>query len=316
MAGAGVRVRAAAGISLLAAGPALAHAPVVVSPDTLWDSWNSDPLVLVPLLMALWFYARGIRKLWARASAGRGVSHLRALSFFAGAAALGLALVSPLDALGGTLLSAHMAQHALLVAIAPPLLVAGHPGVVFAWALPIRGRQWLPGSRPWRRIARAYGALARPMPAAVLYGLALWIWHAPAAFDAALASDGVHVVEHIFFFGTALLFWRALLDTSSVRRAGAALGASFATMIHGGLLAALITMAPHPLYRWYLGRTPSWGWSPLEDQQLAGLLMWVPMGAVYFGACLVLAHSLLAPWDRRFNSAASIEEVSLQELRS
>jgi putative membrane protein len=277
-----------------------------VSPDTLWGSWNVDPLVLVPLLLALWFYTRGIRKLWARTSAGRGVSHLRALSFFAGAAALGFALISPLDALSGTLLSAHMAQHALLVAIAPPLLLAGSPGVVCAWALPISGRHSLLGFTPWRKLARAYSALARPMPAAVLHGLALWIWHAPAAFDAALASDNVHAVEHVFFFGTALLFWRAILDVRSVRRAGAALGASFATMIHGGLLAALITLAPHPLYPWYLGRTPSWGWSPLEDQQLAGLLMWVPMGVVYFGACLILAYTLLARGERHFNDAASI----------
>jgi putative membrane protein len=162
------------------------------------------------------------------------------------------------------------------------------------------------GSKTWRGLARACRALARPMPAAVLHGLALWIWHAPAAFDAALASDGMHAVEHAFFFGTALLFWRAILDASSIRRAGAALGASFATMMHGGLLAALITMAPHPLYRWYLGRTPLWGWSPLEDQQLAGLLMWVPMGVVYFGACLILANSLLARGEQRFDNAASI----------
>lgn len=91
--------------------PAAAHGPVPVQPDALWVSWNVDPWVLIPLVMVLWPYGRGVRRLWARAGWGCGVSGTNALAFAAGHAVLVVALVSPLDPLGGTLLPAHMAQH-------------------------------------------------------------------------------------------------------------------------------------------------------------------------------------------------------------
>lgn len=294
-----MRLGAAIPYGLLVSGPAAAHAPASMAPETLWHTWTLDPLVLVPLLLAGWLYARGLRRLWTRAGGGRGIRYGHALSFALGMAVLFVALVSPLDALGEALLSAHMAQHGLLVALAPPLLLVGKPGVVFAWALPAPARKNFLGSAAWRALACFGNALSRPLPAAVLHGLALWLWHAPAAFDAAVANYTLHAIEHVSFFGTALLFWRAILDARSSRRAAAALGATFATLMHGGLLGALITLAPYPLYLWYVDRTAAWGWSPLEDQQLAGLLMWVPLGVVYLGACLVLASRLVAPHDAR-----------------
>jgi putative membrane protein len=274
-------------------GPAIAHGPDVVTPDTLWRSWSVDPLVWGLLLFALTLYGHGVRRLWTRAGGGRGVTYAAAVAFAIGAAVLTVALVSPLDALGGTLLSAHMAQHALLVAVAPPLLLLGRPGVVFAWAVPGR-RRWLLASHTWRRITGVVEALSQPLPAAALHGLALWAWHAPAAFDAAAARNGVHALEHACFFGTALLFWRAILIAWSGRHVGPAVGATFATLMHSGLLGALITMAPRPLYAWYRERTQVWGLSALEDQQLAGLIMWVPMGLIYLAASLALASRLLA----------------------
>jgi putative membrane protein len=156
--------------------------------------------------------------------------------------------------------------------------------------------------------------LSRPLAAAVLHGLAVWLWHAPRPFNAALASYPLHALEHSAFFVTALLFWRAILNASSRRRAGPALGASFATLIHSSLLGALITLAPYPLYAWYFGRTEIWGLSALEDQQLAGLLMWVPMGIVYLGACLLLASRLVAVEGQQ-DKAASVEVVPIQKLR-
>jgi putative membrane protein len=275
-----------------AAVPAAAHGPVAVQPDALWRSWNFDPLVLAPLLLSHWLYGRGVLRLWARAGSGRGMTYLNVLAFALGETALIIALVSPVDPLGETLLSAHMAQHALLVAVAPPLLLLGKPGVAFAWALPASRRRGFLLSTGWRWLAGFGEALSRPLPAAVLHGLTLWFWHAPAAFDAAVASYGVHALEHASF-GTAVLFWRAVLNARSSQRAGRALGAAFATLIHGGLLGALITMAPYPLYSSYLDHTELWGLSPLEDQQVAGLLMWVPMGVIYLGACLLLAGRLV-----------------------
>jgi putative membrane protein len=284
-------------LSALAIGQASAHdsAGLVshLPPELLWRKWNVDPLVLAPLLLALGIYAGGLRKLWGAAGSGHGVTWFQALSFALGMAVLCVALVSPLDALGDTLLSAHMAQHGLLVAVAPPLLLVGKSGIVFIWAFASGWRKNFLRSAGWRLLARVADTLSQPLRAAVLHGLTFWVWHAPAVFDAAVARYAVHVVEHLSFFVTALLFWRAILDARSPRRAGAALCVAFATLVHSGLLGALITMAPYPLYAWYSGRTLPWGLSPLEDQQLAGLLMWVPMGVIYLGSCLLLASRLV-----------------------
>jgi putative membrane protein len=289
-----VRVAVGAILCLLPFRPLAAHGLHAVAPDAVWRSWNIDPNVLVPLILALWGYGRGVRHLWSRAGRGHGVANAHTLSFTLGTTALLIALVSPLDRLGETLLSAHMAQHGLLVAVAPPLLLLGRPGAVWAWALPPRWRGPLLGSALWRRLARWLQVVSRPLPAAALHGAALWLWHAPAAFDAAVANHAVHALEHVSFLGTALVFWHSVLGARSGRRAAAALGASFATLLHGGLLGALVTLAPYPLYGWYRGRTEPWGLSALEDQQLAGLVMWVPMGATYLAACLLLAGRFVA----------------------
>jgi len=301
-------------ISVLAITPAAAHEIGSVRPDTLWRSWSFDPSVIIPLVFALWFYGRGLQHLWARAGSGRGVTYVQSSSFALGAAMLFIAVVSPLHSLGEALLSAHMAQHSLLLAVTPPLLLFGKPGLVFAWALPVRWRRDFLQYGTWRSLTQVGDTLSQPRPAAILHGLALWFWHAPAAFNAAVASDGLHAFEHICFFATALLFWHAILEGRSNRRAGPALGASFATLIHGGLLGALITLAPYSLYAWYQGRTKVWGLSALEDQQLAGLVMWVPMGIVYLAACLVLASRLIA--DEGRPSEAPVEAVSVREFRS
>jgi len=220
-------------------------------------------LTLAPLVAVLWLYLRSLRYL----------SQTQRVAFGLGLAILFAALVWPLDGLADEHLSAHMAQHALLVAVAPPLLLLGHAAAVFAWG----------GGRAFLGLARVFSALSRPGPATVVHGLALWLWHAPAAFQAAADSHAMHMLQHVTFFATALLFWRAVLGARTARRAAAALAAAFITLLHSGLLGALITLAPYPLY----------GGASLEDQQLAGLIMWVPMGVVYLAACLALARRLV-----------------------
>jgi putative membrane protein len=145
----------------------------------------------------------------------------------------------------------------------------------------------------WRWLGGLWRALSRPMPAALLHGLTLWLWHAPALFAAALEHHWLHALEHACFFGTALLFWRAVLDGRAGRRAGPALAAALVTLVHGGLLGGLITLAPYPLYRPYVGGRGIWGLTPLEDQQLAGLLMWVPLGLSYLAAGLAVVSRLV-----------------------
>ncbi|MRX52262.1 cytochrome c oxidase assembly protein [Paracoccus sp. S-4012] len=288
-----MRLKAALALLPLIAGPAGAHGTDLIPPEAVWHAWSFDPLVVAPLLAALWLYGRGVSRLWGRAGQGRGIGRAQVALYLLGVVALIVALVSPLDRLGGTLLSAHMAQHGLLVSVVPPLLMLGRPGVAMAWGFPTGWSRRRSAAVIWRGLGRAGRALSVPLMATVLHGVVLWVWHAPGLFDAALARDWLHWIEHATFLGTALLFWQAMLGARAVRRPGPALAGAFVTLLHGGFLGALITLAPVPLYPWYEGHTQIWGLSHLADQQLAGLIMWVPMGAVYFGACLLNAVRLM-----------------------
>ena len=275
-----------------------------LTPNEFWHAWNIDPWLLGSIALSLWLYGLGVIRLWGRAGPGRGISVFHVAAFAAGELALVVALISPLDALGETLLAAHMVQHGLLIAVAPPLLLLGLPGAAFAWALPARTGRRLTRSLPVRATVRRLTWMLNPIVAATIHGLAVWIWHVPAIFDAALANSALHTFEHFSFLATALLFWQSLvLASRSVSTAAFGVAAAFATLLHGGFLGALITFAPHVLFNWYVGRTLSWGLEPIEDQQLAGLIMWVPLGIVYFAASLVLAAGFIpasrgAPNDR------------------
>ena len=259
----------------------------------VWSDWRATPSVWVPLALAALLYARGLRRLWARAGRGRGVERWRAAAFFGGLAAAGLALLSPLDGAADALFSAHMVQHMALILIAAPLLVLGAPE---------RALPWIPSSRALRlRLGRAGRALARPLGhpvvAAALAGGALWIWHGPVLYDRAVAHEPVHALEHACFLGTAALFWAGIAHRRgprAARRNGARLLALCVMAVQGGLLGALLTFAGRPLYSSQLATTLAAGRSPLEDQQLAGLIMWVPPSVLYVG----VAASLLLGWLR------------------
>jgi putative membrane protein len=134
-------------------------------------------------------------------------SLLQALAWVCDEVALLTALLSPLDRLGGTLLTAHMAQHGVLITVVPLLLLLGAPGAAFVWGLPIPWRLGLLRSRPWRLIVELVNALSRPMQATCLHALMNWIWHAPAPFQAALSNEWIHSLEHASCFVSAPLLW-------------------------------------------------------------------------------------------------------------
>jgi putative membrane protein len=277
---------------LAGASPALAHGGHAVALGDFWVEWRPDPLLSSLIVGLAAAYVLGIARLWRRAGFGRGVRPIQSLAFGAGMAMLALALISPLDTLTGTLLTAHMVQHALLIAAAPPLLLLGRPDAALAFALPGPARRNVAGS-PLGVLAAVLRRLARPLPAALLHGLALWVWHAPGPFQAALQSRFLHDFEHASFFVTALLFWQSVIVAArSPATRIAAILATLATLIHSGLLGALITLTGRLLYPAYAG-AELWGLSPIEDQQLAGLVMWVPAGAIYLLAGLLLAARLI-----------------------
>lgn len=278
---------------LFATSPALAHGGHPVAPEKLWAEWTPEPLLIALISLVVLAYGCGIARLWRRAGVGRGVNVREISAFGAGMAVLAFALVSPLEAATGTLLSAHMVQHVLLIAIAPPLILYGRPDAALAFALPPALRQSLSGAGWFRLAATGLRRLARPLPATFLHMLAIWIWHAPGPFQAALRNQALHDLEHASFLFTALLFWQSMLAAArSPSMRLAAVLAIVVTLIQGGFLGALITLTGRPLYPAYSG-SALWGLTSMQDQQLAGLLMWVPAGAIYLIAGLVLAVRLI-----------------------
>ncbi|MBW3549300.1 MAG: cytochrome c oxidase assembly protein [Proteobacteria bacterium] len=286
-----------ASLAALAAVPsaALAHGPEEA--PTLATAWSLSPWFLVPALALLALYLLGLGRLWRRAGPGRGVSPVEATAFAAGVLALFLAAVWPLDAYGEWSLAAHMGQHMLLLAFAPPLLLAGRPMAGIAHALP---RAW---SGPLHRAvagvhARAVAGLA---PATAAQAAVMGLWHLPAATAAALADDGVHWLMHGSFLLAGLWFWAALWHRVREPSAGVgpALVAIVVVMMQMGFVGALLTFSRRALYPVYAERAPVLGLEVLADQQLAGLIMWVPAALPYLIGGLWLMRQGLQRAERR-----------------
>lgn len=285
-------------LALGLAGPAAAHSPDAQS--AVAASWNLAPWLLTVLLISACLYALGLGGLWRRAGAGHGVLGWQAGAFALGWLGLAVALVSPLDSLGTHLFSAHMVQHEVLMLVAAPLLVLGRPLAAWTWAFPAGVRRRLGRATRWPWLALTWSALTTPLSAWSLHALALWAWHVPVLFEAALNSEGLHILQHASFLGTALLFWWAVLGGDSPRR-GFAMAYLFTTMMHTGALGALLTFSATPWYPSYAGTTGAFGLDPLEDQQLGGLVMWVPGGLAYLVAGLaVMARMLTRPAPRKW----------------
>jgi putative membrane protein len=282
-------------ILLLLPATALGHAPdAVPAAIPLW-TWNTEPWLLVLLAVSAFGYLLGLRRLWASAGAGRGVAPRQAAAFALGWLALAAALVSPLDPLGHRLFSAHMVQHELLMVVAAPLLVLGRPLATWTWALSPMQRRVVGRLFQRRGWAACWSALTDPLVAWALHALALWAWHIPAAFDAALAHEPLHIAQHASFLVTALFFWWSVLGHDPRGRYGPGHSAAclFTTMMHTSALGALLSLAPTPWYAPYIPLTGALGFDPVEDQQLGGLVMWVPGALAYVIAALAVLGKML-----------------------
>jgi cytochrome c oxidase assembly factor CtaG len=291
---------------------AWAHTGRAPEPHDLGSSWTFAPGVIVGLSLALWCYARGVRALWDRSAPGRGIARWRAACFAGGLLAVALALLSPIDAAGSALFAVHMTQHMLLVVVAAPLLVLGDAGIAALWALPIGARRrvglW------WRRatlLPAIWRALRLPLVAWPLHVGALWLWHLPSLYDAAIRNETLHMAEHASFFLTALLFWYPLADPHRGRRYGVGVATLylFAAALQCTLLGALMSFARHPWYPAHAGTTAAWGLSPLEDQQVAGLIMWIPASLVYLVALVPLVLPVLRT-PRQWAASPTVAGVS------
>lgn len=268
--------------------PALALHDVDAPPGVA--QWSFEPWVVALLVAGAALYAMGIASLWRRAGAGRGIRVAEAGRFAVGWLVLAVALLSPLDALAARSFALHMVQHELLMVVAAPLLVRSRPLEAWAWALS-RWRGGLGAVTHNRVVGAAWRALTGLVGAWCFHAIALWAWHLPALFHAALSSTAVHALQHATFLASALAFWWSVLDARSRAPGALQLASVAATMVHTGLLGALLTFAPSP---WYgVEGARALGLTPLEDQQLGGLVMWVPGGLAYLVAGLALAASWL-----------------------
>lgn len=274
---------------------ALAHDGQPLAPHDVWRAWNFDGLIWLSLGAGAWAYFRGLGVLWHRPGVQHQVLGWRAVSFAAGLGTLFVALVSPLHALGASLFSAHMVQHILLILVAAPLLTLGAPQSPFLLAVPWAQRHQL--GRIWREavwLRAARRVFTQPLAAWGLHTLTIWVWHLPDLYQGTLESEWIHVLEHALFLGTGLLFWSAILRPGY----GAGVLSLFTLTVNTTLLSALMTFAPWPWYAHYVATAPLWHLTPLEDQQLAGVIMWIPAGLGYTLAALILFTAWLAKVDQ------------------
>jgi putative membrane protein len=311
---------------LAAAPPVLAHGlahhdgdgdadddPVLITPQNFWRTWAFEPGSVAGLALSAWLYAQGVIRIWRRGGVGHGIKTWEATSFAAGWFSLFVALVSPLHPLGAVLFSAHMTQHEILMLVAAPLMVLGRPMPAMLAALPsawaaalarMSNQSWWANS--WRLISTALAAW-------VIHGVILWIWHAPKLFQATLHNEWVHAAQHLSFFLSALLFWWAVIHgRQRAMGYGLAVLYIFTTALHTGLLGVLLTFATHVWYPDYAHTTQAWGLTPLEDQQLGGLIMWIPAGVVYVVAALIL----VAAWLRESEARVLRREQQQQQQRA
>ena len=264
------------------------------------------PLIVACLIAALLGYALGLRRLGA-SRAARMLSVSRRAAFAGGIATVVVALFSPLDDLVDRSFAAHMVQHLLLMMIAPPLLVWGRPAMAWLCAFPLRARQGI--GHAWTGtpgMLRTFRFLTRPLVAYVLASAALWFWHLPRPYDWALRNEGIHVLEHACLFATSLAFWSLVLEPYGSRRMSYGTTLLFVATfgVQTGFLGALLTFARHPLYAAYANTVGLSGITPLEDQQLAGLIMWIPASIVQLWTVCVLIVAWLESAERKAQANA------------
>ena len=266
----------------------LAHGGPPPAPGDAWNAWNLDPVLLAGLLLAVWLFVRGQPRDAARTTA-----------FVGGVAALVVALVSPLEPISGALASAHMVQHILILAVAAPLLAFSAPATTMLRGAPRRL------VRAGAHLGRAVGLRPRRLrllrnPAVVwlLNVGVLWSWHASVLYEAALRSQALHILQHLTFLFSGILVWRVVVGPRRVRVVpGAGVIIVFALAMQNVLLSALLTFSQEPWYGPYAETAPLWGLSHLGDQQLSGVIMWVPTGLIYVAIAMHLLRSWLEQAD-------------------
>jgi len=290
-----------ASIPLWLSVPAAALAHGEAAPAPRWPSvlleWSLDPLAVAGIALVAVAYVAAVRRIAAAHPANPHPAH-RSWLFAGGLAAIGVALLSPIEAYEGQLFSVHMLQHMLVELVAAPLLLAGAP---ITLALRAANPRWRRGllSVLHSRVVRA---LAFPVVAWVLFAAVNWGWHFSVLYDDALENQLLHYLQHATFLGAALLFWWPVIgaDPSPWRLPHPVrLLYLFLAMPQNSFLGVAIMSASSVLYPHYVTNVRDWGPTPLEDQQLGGVFMWVGGDLIFLAAMAVVVVMWMRHEDRR-----------------
>jgi putative membrane protein len=261
--------------------------------------WTFEPATIALMVATIGLYAVGVR-VARRQAPGVAFPWWQVASFAGAMVSLAAALISPLDWLSDILFSAHMTQHEILMLVAAPLLVLAQPLLAFLWAIPPSRRRMIASRLRRPTIAKSWRTLTAPLVVFLLHGVALWIWHLPLLFEAALHNEGIHAFQHLSFLLTAALFWWGMMHGRYGRAGyGAAVAYVFLTALHSTILGALLTLAPSAWYRTYEATAAARRLDAVADQQLAGLVMWVPSGVIFIVVGLALFAAWLGESERR-----------------
>jgi putative membrane protein len=259
------------------------------------SAWDLLALTLLAVTAAL--YATGSRRLVARGARIRSVEQV---AFWLGWGAAVSVLIPPVDTQAARMFSMHMFQHEMLMLVAAPLMVADRPIVAVLWALPEAIRSRITHGSPAATVTAIGRSLTMPLAAWGIHGVTVWLWHLPRPYEAAVGNESIHAGQHMTFVATAALFWWGLVYGRYGRAGyGVSVLFVFSTLVHTGILGAIFTLSRSPFYAVYVHRASAAGVDPVADQQLAGLIMWIPAGVVLTCFGLGLFTAWLGASERR-----------------
>jgi putative membrane protein len=262
-------------------------------------SWTLAPIAVASLIAYAAIYVVRWRRV-RRDHGARGASVWRLLSWLTGIAIIFVALISPVDRISDQLASAHMVQHLLLADLAPIALILGLTKIILR-----------PATRRIHAIERRAGPFGHPAFGVVAYVGAMWFWHVPPFYDAALHHDGIHVIEHLSFAAAGGLYWWHLLSPIRSRLRLGGMGPvayMVSTKVLVGFLGVALAFEPKQLYDYGPGGT-RWGMSPLDDQHVAGLLMGLEQSIIMGIALAYLFSRMLLESERESQRAERLEDA-------
>jgi putative membrane protein len=265
--------------------PVIPYCGLPPDPAAIWSRWNLDPVLIAILVGCAAAYA-----IMSEKCAREDTALLKA-SFYSGWVILFFALISPLCPLSVSLFCARVGQHVIITMFAAPLIALGLRGL---------------NARPHTLANYIIEGFLRESPiiAALAFALLLWFWHSPRPYAATFTSSTTYWLMHVSMIGASLWLWSNLIDTAPVSSVRVLL-AGLASTVQMGFLGALITFTPRPLYTPHLLTTTAWGFTPLQDQQLGGVVMWVPGCVIFLAAASVVLWRVMQQAELAVNAAIS-----------